>query len=269
MKGDFGSRNGVKCALRDDIWEYVQKRAYGHQIAKNEKLNNWPSELFDCKRKVYYSWIGAPRNGISYEGQRIMDMGTLLHPYFGRIWTRAGFFYNEECHCSNKAFNVSFRPDFIGKVGSKILAQLFWMKKGQLFVIDFKTIGNRAYEYKDRKTGTPGLPKPEDEMQLQFYMGEIREYLGKEKCPCGFLQYFSRDWAKSIWNGRWKEASQYMSDNALFQIPASDEKYRLGIEYFSDIDRCVKKRKLPEREGQKGRYPCGYCDFSEHCWGSL
>jgi hypothetical protein len=253
--------NGVRCALRDDIWQAIQKKAYGEQVTKNDKMYNYPSELFDCRRKVYYSWIGAPRNGMSYEVQRIMDIGTLLHPYLGRLWSRAGFFYNEECHCSNKEHMVSFRPDFIGKIRNKMMAQLFWAKKGQLFVIDFKTTSNRAYEFVDRHTvpPTPGMPKWEDEMQLQFYMGEINEYLGKNACPFGFLQYMSRDWARKFWNGKWKENSHYSSDNALFQIPASKIKYEKGIKYFSEIDVCVKKHNI---------YPCTGCDFSNHCWGN-
>jgi len=264
---DYTNINGVRCVLRDDIWQAIQKRGYGEPVARNEKLSNYPSELFDCKRKVYYSWLNAPRNGIPYEVLRTMDMGTLLHPYFGRLWTRAGFFHNEECHCSNKKLNASFRPDFIGNIRNSSMAQLFGMKKGQLFVIDFKTTSNRAYEFVDRKTGTPGLPRPDDEMQLQFYMGEVREFLGEDACPCGFLQYFSRDWARLFWNGKWKQSSQYNSDCALFQIPASKKKYQGCIEYFSDIDKYLKKNKLPAREGEeKAKYPCSGCDFSDHCW---
>lgn len=267
---EYTTINGVRSALRDDIWLEVQKKAYGPQVAKNEKMQNWPSELFDCRRKVYYNWIGAPRNGaIPYENLRAMDYGSALHPYFGKLWTRAGFYLNEECHCSNKSLNVSFRPDFVGKIRNKQMAELFWMKKGQLFVIDFKTISNRQYEFVDRKTvpPTPGLPKWEDEMQLQFYMGEIREFLGKDVCPCGFLQYFSKDWSREFWNGKWKQKSNYESDSALFQFPASDKKYQIGKKYFSEIDTCVKKHKAPDRAGtDMAKYPCGWCDFSRHCW---
>jgi hypothetical protein len=264
---EYNKINGVKCVLRDDIWKIVQKRAYGEQIAKNEKLSNWPSELFDCKRKVYYSWLNAPRNGMPLEVVRIMDMGTLLHPYFGKLWSRAGFFSNEECHCSNKILNASFRPDFVGKIRNRAMAKLFNMRIGQLFVIDFKTISNRAYEFKD-KTGQPGLPKLEDEGQLQFYMGEIRQFLGEDACPCGFLQYFSRDWARTFWNGRWKQPSQYLSDCAVFQIPASKKRYEECVGFFSEVEGFIKKGKVPAREGEEqGKYPCSGCDFSKHCWG--
>jgi|GEM_PF-4433554 len=265
MKLQFQEANGVRFLLRDDIWEFVEKRAYGKQVMQDDKLSNYPSELFSCKRKVFYRWIGIKTDERNFPGERIMDMGTLLHPYFGRIWSRAGFFLNEECHAATRNGNISFRPDYVGLIRTSRMAKLFHMKIGQIFVIDFKTISNRSYEYS--KDGVTGIPKLDDEMQLQFYIGEIQKYVGKDMCPFGFLQYFSRDWAREFWNGKWYQKSLWNNDVALFQIPADSKKYKMGIKYFEEIQKAVEKKKIPKREGQNPeKYPCAYCEFSNYCW---
>lgn len=265
----FGNFNGVKCAIRDDIWEAVEGKATGKQVMSDDKLSNYPSEIGDCKRKIYYRWTGAKKDGRrDFAGQRVMMIGTLLHPFFGQMWSRAGFFLNEECHASNSKINASFRPDFIGIIRTPKMAKLFDMEVGELFVIDFKTTSNRSYEYYDRGTKTPGIPKESDELQLQFYVGEVQKYLKDDKlCRYGFLQYFSRDWSQKFWNGRWKQNSQFKHDVALFQIPADPLKYQMGVNYFKEVQKLVDAKKVPKKEGAgKDNYPCSYCDYCSLCW---
>lgn len=194
----------------------------------------YPSEIGQCMRKAYYSFINPKETDI--ELIKIFEAGNLVHDFVSKIFESEK---NPEIELIEKETPFELLiDDFIisGRIDNLILLKL----------------ENRKVLVEVKSTKALGLleePKKEHIMQLQLY-------LGAKNIPDGVMIYIEKNTLKS----------------KTFTVTYNSELYEQIINRCRKLHNHLKNSSSPEPEArliEENNWMCRYCNYREECYKEI
>lgn len=188
----------------------------------------YPSGIGNCLRKTWFSYkIPKPPEPAL---MRIFQAGNMLHEFVTNVIKSEK---NKEVELLKSEMPIIIKKkDYIisGRIDNLILLK-----------VDGREV---LVEVKSTKT-LPDAPRPENIMQLQFYM-----------------------YATRVWDGALVYIQKDNLQTRTFHIRCRKETAHKILDRFENLHKSLAEDKMPEAEAKfnsKMQWACGYCDWSDEC----
>lgn len=242
----------------NEIDNYLLNREFG----RSEKKSHYPSEVMDCRRKLYYRWIGKSHsNPISAGSIWKMEIGKSLEKMISEFLEKKGLDL-----ITNQKFSLE-NNKLISPIHGEL--DVLFVDDGDLSGIEVKTSFGRGI-VEIQKTQDP---KIEHIAQVLIY----KEALNIKKF---YLIYVGRDNAYR---------TQFLFENINDKLCCNGKPVKLTfddiIDRYSEVEKFVEKQQEPERDFMaaiknneikekyqknnveyKTDWHCRYCAYQQSCW---
>lgn len=222
-----------------------------NQILESEskpKTSHWPSEVEDCKRKIWYKWKSTKETNPMEPGALFKTrMGRAVELLVNELLTGAG---------------IKLKEQIRGEYSHPALKHKITYYMDNTFIEGGNSVGVEVKSTYGRGVSSVKTEGPKNE-----HISQCQLYMGMEEIDKFYLLYFARD------NGdRWQ-----------FEIQFNQNHFNKCIEKFNKIESLLEKD-VPERDfiapiknGEikpfqknnikyNGDWQCRYCQFRNLCW---
>lgn len=253
---------------------------------------NSPSQVFKCKRSLFYARTEAEGDGtIDARLQRIFDNGTHVHLRLQEYLKKEGTLVYDECPCIDEEANIQGHTDGILKITDQEYA-----------ILEIKSMNSHQFAK---------LKEPKEEHIAQAtiycYCTECRRLELQEMTPQEF-HHKSYDKRKAFYESRYQHLvggkkytreekiaknveENMMLDEVLYDIKRpinkvyflyenkdtqdikefvveyDDDLMSDILDFYEEINDYVDSNTVPPREGTSKNCPtCKFCNFRNYCW---
>lgn len=205
------------------------------QRGKGKKEYLYVSDIFQCMRKVYFSFLDEgviEADDYTPAQIRIFHNGDAVHERICRYLKEGNVHIEEE-------LDIPVDPDLNVHGRLDVMVYEDPEKTDKKHILELKSIN------------LPSLSQPKRE-----HMGQVTYYLHQMKMDTGFLIYESK-------------VNQRIFE---FQVDYDPGFAQEVMDFFRKVMDYVQKKEIPPIMYVKSRYPCswrtGRCKFFENCWSS-
>lgn len=249
------------CKMLDEQLEFDNKK---YREEHGERKSHYPSELCDCKRKIWYKWKNWPESN-PIEGNHLLKMaiGNVIHDFLFSVLAKKGIQIEQEIEFKEKVegstYPISGRIDY-----------LFVDLDGGLTGVEVKTTSG----YGTDAIIKANYPKPEHLSQVGIYTSctEVKRFIilyadqqkgwkkqfnisnieGKIYVEGAPYEGFRFDKVKS-------DIKQIEANLQSMDPPARD--FKIAI-----VDGVIKDKFTKDKVDYKSQWNCMYCQYLNTCW---
>lgn len=216
------------------IAEKIEELVLKEEAERSEKYKGprdhfWASDVFKCKRQLFYEFKDAPKKALDARALLIFRAGDSFHELVKNYLWRTGILRQEEARLPETARQ---ELNLTGRFDALVSTTL----EGERELCEIKSISHFGFEDLDE-------PKPEWVAQLTIYM----HYLNVKR---GIIFAINKN----------------TSEMKQWEVIYNPEVFAKIKEYFLDVAKYVKENKEPDRPYARDSWQCGYCKFNGHCW---
>ena len=212
----------------------------------------YPSSIGKCTRSVVYKMLGYPVPLPEPIGLSRMENGDYFHSRMEERFAKMGILVapelpilNEELNISGRTDAVIFNPNANESKYDDVLTlrdregkEVWTGVNKEIALVELKSINSKGFSRVLSKGPENGHP---EQLLLYMYLTGIKQ---------GLLLYENKN------------------DQSLHEIwiDYDEVKVQKIIDKINTINHCVKTEVLPDREGSRSSFVCGWCDFKDVCW---
>lgn len=217
----MGVKDLLKCKNNGSVTARLDKYLMLNQEEDDRAVDvNSPSQVFKCKRALYYGRTGAESDGfIDARLQRIFDNGTAMHIRIQNYLKKEGMLVMDECPCIDAEANIQGHTDGILKITEQEYA-----------ILELKSINSGSYSK---------LKKPKDEhiaqAMIYMYCTECRRQTLREMTD---KEYYDTTPRRSFYESRF----QHLKGGKKH---TREEKIEHNIEINMELDDLLRTIKRP------------------------
>jgi CRISPR/Cas system-associated exonuclease Cas4 (RecB family) len=216
----------------------------------------YPSSIGKCSREITYKMLGYPEEDIDPRVLMVFENGHSFHERMENLFKEVGILVAPELPIRDPNLRISGRTDAViynpHPDKDKQPKDLVTLKgfegeviyngpNNEIALVELKSINNKGF---NRVVSKGAKIDHKWQLMLYMYLSGIRQ---------GLLYYENKDTQETY--EVWVEYDQKVVDKLLNKIIT--------------VNQHVDNNTLPPREHSRSSPVCGWCSYSNMCWGSV